>query len=195
MSAPSPAPESLCLRAKRQRGVTLVELVIAIVVISIGVAGVTSAFNEAVRASASPFFAKQSLAVAEALLEEVQLSAFTFCLRNDPKYVANPDFQAASAADCTAGFVEAMGPEAGDVRPFDNVNDYNGLALAAITDVSGAAVPGLAGYSANSAVTAAALSTVAAGEALRIVVSVTAPSGEVFALEGFRTRHSPNAMP
>ena len=184
-------PVALC----RQCGVTLVELIIAIVVITVGVAGVLSAFNQSVLGSATPFVAKQALAVAEALLEEVQLSAFTFCLRNDPKYVANPDFQAASAADCTAGFVEAMGPEAGDVRPFDNVNDYNGLALAAITDVSGAAVPGLAGYSANIAVTAAALSTVAAGEALRIVVSVTAPSGEVFALEGFRTRHSPNAMP
>lgn len=178
-----------------QRGVTLVELVIAIIVISIGVAGVTSAFNEAVRASASPFFAKQALAVGEALLEEVQLAAFTFCRPSDPKYTANPDFQAASPADCTAGFAEAMGAEAGDARPFDNVNDYDLLALPTITDVSGAAVPGLAGYSATVTVTATALSTIAAGEALRITVTVTAPNGEVFSIEGFRTRHSPNAMP
>lgn len=192
MSARSPArrPAGRC-----QRGVSLVELVVAIVVIGVGVAGVLSAFDSAVRGSSTPFVAKQSLAIAEALLEEVQLAAFTFCRPNDPKYAADPNFQAASAADCTAGFVEGLGPEGGDVRPFDNVNDYNGLLLAPITDVSGAAVPGTAGYSATVTVAAAALNTVAAGEALLITVTVTAPNGEVFALEGYRTRHSPNAMP
>lgn len=192
MCEPSPAPDSA---VSRQRGVTLVELVIAIVIISLGVAGVLTAFQQAVRASSSPFYAKQALAIAEALMEEVQLAAFTFCLPTDPKYAANPDFQAASTADCTAGFVEALGPEAGDARPFDNVNDYNGFALASITDVSGVAIPGVAGYSATIAVAAAALNTVPAGEAMLITVTVTAPDGEVFALNGYRTRHSPNAMP
>lgn len=179
-----------------QRGLSLVELVIAMVVIGIGVAGVLSAFNESVRASSSPFFAKQALAIAEALLEEVQLAASTYCRPTDPQYVANPNFIAASPANCSPGFVESMGPEAGDARPFDNVNDYHGLNLNPVTDVSGAAVPGVAGYSATIAVATAALNTIPAGlDSLRITVTVTAPNGEVFALEGFRTRHSPNAMP
>lgn len=180
---------------RRQTGVTLVELVVAIIVISVGVAGTLSAFNEAVRASSSPFVAKQALAIAEALLEEVQLAANTFCQPSDPQYVADPTFQAASTADCTAGFVEAMGPDAGDVRPFDNVNDYNGLVLPVITDVSGAAVPGVAGYSAAIAVASTALNAVPPAESLLITVTVTAPNGEVFSLQGYRTRHSPNAMP
>ncbi len=193
MCATSPVPEGR--EQRRQRGVTMVELIVAIVVISVAVAGVTGAFNRAVSGSASPFFAKQALAIAEALMEEVQLAAYTYCTPNDPKYVANPDFQAASTADCTAGYVEALGPEAGDVRPFDNVNDYNGLALNPVTDVSGAALPGLAGYSATIAVAPAALNTVPASDALRITVTVTAPNGDAFSLEGYRSRHSPNSMP
>lgn len=196
MCARFPVSDRRC-RRPAQRGVTLVELVIAIVVITIGVAGVLSAFNESVRASSNPFFAKQALAIAEALLEEVQLAANTFCDPGDPQYAANPNFQAAAPANCTGGFAEALNPEAGNARPFDNVNDYNGLALATITDVSGAAVPGVGGYSANIAVAAAALHTIpaASGEALLITVTVTAPNGEVFALDGYRSRHSPNAMP
>jgi MSHA pilin protein MshD len=180
---------------RRSAGLTLVELVIAIVVISVGVAGVLAAFSQAVRGSAQPFVAKQALAIAEALLEEVQLAGFTFCHSTDPQYAADPTFQAASAADCTAGFAEASGPEAGEARPFDNVNDYDGLNLAAITDVAGVAVPGTAGYTAAIAAVPTALNAIAAAESLQITVAVTAPNGETYALQGFRTRHSPNAMP
>lgn len=195
MCARSPAPERFPV-SRRQSGMTLVELVIAIIVISVGVAGVLSGFNEAVRASSSPFVAKQALAIAEALLEEVQLAANTFCRPSDPKYAANPAFQAASTADCTAGFVETMGPDAEDVlRPFDNVNDYSGWGPSPITDVAGAAVPGVAGYSAAIAVTPTALNGIPAAESLLITVTVTAPNGEAFTLDGYRTRHSPNAMP
>ena len=91
----------------------------------------------------------------------------------------------------------AMGPEAGDARPFDNVNDYNGLNLAAITDITGGPVPFLAGYTALVAVAPVALNgiTVASGDALRITVTVTAPTGGTFALDGYRTRYAPNALP
>jgi len=174
----------------RQRGVTLVELIVAIVIISVGIAGILSTFNTAVRGSASPLIAKQALAIAEALMEEVQLAPFTFCDPDDPLAET-----AASAAVCA--IPEAMGPEAGDARPFDNVNDYNGFALPAITDVAGAAVPYLAGYTAAIAVTPVALNGIAlaSGDALRITVSVTAPTAEVFTLDGFRTRYAPNVLP
>lgn len=177
--------------AGRQRGVTLVELIVAIVIISVGIAGILSTFNIAVSGSASPLIAKQSLAIAEALMEEVQLAPFTFCDPDDP--VAET---AATVAACTTP--EAIGREADDVaRPFDNVNDYDGFALPAITDVAGTAVPYLAGYTATIAVTAVALNgiTLASGDALRITVSVTAPTAEVFTLDGYRTRYAPNALP
>ena len=187
MCAPADQPTGA---SGRQRGVTLVELIVAIVIISVGIAGILSTFNIAVSGSASPLIAKQALAIAEALMEEVQLAPFTFCDPDDPlAETATP------ATVCT--IPEAMGPEAGDARPFDNVNDYNGFALPAITDVAGAAVPYLAGYTAGIVVTAVALNgiTLASGDVLRITVSVTAPTAEVFTLDGYRTRYAPNALP
>lgn len=182
-SAPRPLPA-------RQSGLTLVELIVAIVVIAVGVAGVMLAFNNAVRSSADPMFAKQALAIAEALLEEVQLAPFTFC---------DPDDPAAEAADAPGDCAtpEAFGQEVGDARPFDNVNDYHNWALNPIRDVSGAQVPGLAGYSAAITVANATLGpiTAATGDAVLITVTVTAPDGQAYALEGYRTRYAPNDLP
>ena len=175
----------------RQRGLTLVELIVAIVVISVGLAGVLAAFNVSVRGSADPMVDKQMHSIAEALLEEVQQAPFTYCDPND----ANLE-TAASSAGC-ATLPEVMGPEAGDARPFDNVNDYNGFALVGITDVAGVADPNLANYSATVAVAPAALDgiTAASGDALLITVSVTAPNGQTFSLDGYRTRYAPNDGP
>ena len=183
MCIPSTAPD--------QRGVTLVELIVAMVVIAVGLAGILAAFNVSVRGSADPLINKQLLSIAEALQEEVQQAPFTFCDPDD----ANAE-TAVSSAGCAA-LPEAVGPEAGDARPFDNVNDYNGLVLAVITDVAGVAVPNLAGYSASIAVAPTALGSIAlaSGDALLITVSVTAPSGQVFTLDGYRTRYAPNALP
>lgn len=53
---------------------------------------------------------------------------------------------------------------------------------------------GLAGYSASVNVAAAALGsiTAASGDA-RITVTVTGPGGTRIALDGYRSRHAPNA--
>lgn len=175
----------------RQHGVTLVELIVAIVIISVGLAGILSAFNVSVRGSADPVMAKQLVSIAEALMEEVQQAPFTYC---DPDDTAAET--AANVGACTVP--EVMGKEAGDTtRPFDNVSDYNGLNLAAITDVAGAAVPNLAGYSATIAVAPVALYGISAasGDVVQITVTATAPNGQVFALGGYRTRYAPNALP
>lgn len=175
-------------RFGNEQGLTLIELVIAIVVIGVGVAGVLAAFTMAVRGSADPLQAKQALAVAEALLEEVQLAPFTYCDPDDPNAGT-----ATSAAGCSVP--EDTGPEAGDSRPFDNVSDYDGLTLNPITDVSGSPVTGLTGYSARIAVVPATLNGIAAAEALQITVSVSTPTGSVYTLQGYRTRYAPNAIP
>ncbi|HOZ65208.1 MAG TPA: type II secretion system protein, partial [Burkholderiaceae bacterium] len=112
---------------KTQRGFTLIELIMFIVVISGALAGVLTVFIQATRGSAEPQLRRQAMAIAESLLEEVQLMPFTYC---DPDDVVAET--AASAAGCTTA--EAMGPEAGETRTaspqFDNVNDYNGYAMA-----------------------------------------------------------------
>jgi len=179
--------------AARQRGLSLIELVIFMVVISAALAGVLRIFIQATSASADPMLRRQALAIAESLMEEVQLMPFTFCDPDD----ANVE-TATSSAGC-ASSVEALGPEAGENRfatpQFDNVNDYNGYTMSGIVDITNTAVAGLSGYSASVAVAPAALNTITAGsgDALRITVSVNAPGGINVTLDGYRSRHAPNA--
>ncbi|MFZ2652477.1 MAG: type II secretion system protein [Burkholderiaceae bacterium] len=177
----------------RARGLSLIELVIFIVIVSAALAGVLNVFVAATLGSADPMLRRQALAIAESLLEEVQLMPFTFCDPDD----ANVETAAGSGACASAA--EGPGAEAGENRfappQFDNVNDYHGYSMASIVDITNSAVAGLAGYSASVSVSSAALGSIAAasGDALRITVSVTGPHGTSVSLDGYRTRHAPNA--
>ena len=203
MSTPDPVADKARKNGSRGVfGITLVELLIFIVIVSVGLAGVLTVYNTVVRRSADPLIAKQMSAIAEALLEEVQLMPFTLCDPDDA-HAATATSSTVDPADPTqcASLPEAMGPEAGEARghavtPFDNVNDYSGpLVVSPVTDIAGNAVPGVAGYSASIDVSQAALDVVPAGESLQITVTVTGPGGQTFALSGFRTRYAPRAVP
>ncbi|MEJ6003521.1 type IV pilus modification PilV family protein [Paucibacter soli] len=178
----------------RQQGLTLVELIVFMVVVSAALAGVLQIFVQAGAKSADPMIRRQALAIAESLLQEVQLMPFTFCDPDDP----NVD-QAANSADCPTQ-PESIGPEPGETRyssskPFDNVNDYQGFNMSGIRDISDTAIAGLEAYSASVTVAAAALGSIGAGsgDALQITVTVNGPGGETISLQGWRTRHAPNA--
>ncbi|QKT03645.1 prepilin-type N-terminal cleavage/methylation domain-containing protein [Ectothiorhodospiraceae bacterium 2226] len=80
-----------------QRGLTLVELIIAIVVMGVAVSGVLLVFTTTVARSADPMIQQQAGAIAEAYMEEVLLRPFT------------------------------VGPETGVRANFDDIFDYDGL--------------------------------------------------------------------
>jgi len=188
----------------RQRGLSLIEQIVFIVIVGVGVAGVITAFFVSTRGSADPMIQKQALSVAEAVMEEVQLQPFTYCDPDDDNAAT-----ATSVAGCAAANENNLVPEAVDVpptgpaetrlggdRPFDNVNDYNGFAMGpGISNLSGATVAGLDGYSASVTVANQALGGVAATESLLIAVTVTGPGNTTVTLHGYRTRFAPNALP
>jgi len=185
----------------RQRGLSLIELLVFIVVVGVAVTGVVSVYSLNARASVDPAIRKQAMAVAESLLDEVLSKPYTYC---DPD-----DAQADTATSAVIGptgcatVVEGMGPEVaqGETRdsatnPFDNVNDYNGFTMEGIDDITGVAVPGLGDYTATVQVQAipdfnGIVPTPGDNETLLVTVTVNAPNNQNLVLSGYRTRYAP----
>jgi MSHA pilin protein MshD len=124
----------------RQGGLSLIELVIFIVIVSIAVAGVLVVYNRSVRGSADPMVRKQAVAIAESLLAEVLMQPFTYCDPQDP--VNTSATLPASTAQCTGGagasedngggiltFKPATESRFSATSPFNNVADYNNYAM------------------------------------------------------------------
>jgi MSHA pilin protein MshD len=93
---------------RRQGGFTLVELVIFIVIVSVGIAGILLVMNTVVASSADPMVRKQALALADSILEEI--------LQKD---YADPDGTSGETTRTT----------------FDDVDDYNGKTNSTFTDL------------------------------------------------------------
>jgi MSHA pilin protein MshD len=177
-----------------------VELVIFIVIISIAVVGILSVMNFTTSHSADPQIRKQALSIAEALMEEVSLAKFTYC---DP---ADPNAEIATAgSDCHTApeSVGHIGPESGNARPYDNVNDYVAQYDVAqpidITDVNGGPTSNLANYTATIRITKEALGSVPLEvpleASLHIRIRVLYSNSEMVVLDGYRTRYAPNLLP
>jgi MSHA pilin protein MshD len=179
---------------RRQSGLSLVELVMFIIIVSVGVAGILSVMNVTTQSSADPMLRKQALSIAESLLEEIQLQPFTYCDPTDANAAT-----ANSAADC-ASIPEVSGPEGSQSRysisdPFNNVNDYAGFSMAGIRGLDNAVIAGLENYAATVSITNAAVGTVPSDASLRIDVRVTYGATVDLTVTGYRMRYAPNAGP
>jgi MSHA pilin protein MshD len=91
----------------RQRGFTLIELIIFIVVVGVGLVGILQVVNTTVARSADPVVRKQAVALADSILEEILQKAYT-----------DPDGTTGETTRAT----------------FDDVDDYNGKTQAIFTD-------------------------------------------------------------
>lgn len=149
------------MKVRVQSGFTLIEMIIFIVIVSVGLAGILSVMNITVQSSSDPLLRKQSLALAESLLEEIVAKEY-----------ANP----------TGGYSGT------DRSQFDDVNDYAGYTTSGgIVDIHGSPTTGLSQY--NYAPAVSVVSTNLNGVAAwKITVSVTGPSG-TFSLTGYRANY------
>lgn len=153
---------SLLPSAGRQRGVTLVELIVSIVIVSVAAGAVLGLLSFSAAHSADPMLQRQAVAIAEAYVEEILLRSF-----DDPDGVDG----------------EAIRSE------FDDVDDYDGLADAGARDQFGNPIPGLDEYNVFVAVShSGALSGVPAGDALRVDINVQWRSDIDFVLSAYRTK-------
>jgi MSHA pilin protein MshD len=153
----------------QQRGVSLIELIIFIVIISVALIGLLSVMNIVTKGSADPMINKQAMAVADSLLEEVQLQ----------------DFVSQSGATTAVTLSDVVSR----ANTYHIISDYNGSSMTGITSLNGTAAPGLGGYNASVAVVPVALGTVLAPSAVVITVTVTTPAGDTLQSVGYRAAY------
>lgn len=196
-----------------QAGISLIELIMFIVIVSVGLAGILSVMNVTTRASADPMLRKQAIAIAESLLEEIELQPFTFCDPDDPQAAtATAAVVGAPGVGCTAAnTIEGFGAGASESRgstttPYDNVYDYSGAASGTpanllpsppgIVGLDNVAIAGLNDYSATVTITQEAVGpAVPADASLRIDVRVQSGNNVDVTLTGYRMRYAPNTTP
>jgi len=142
---------------------TLIELIMALVIISVGLAGVMVAFSTVVKSSSDPLIHKQMLALAEEMTEEIALKAYA------------PAANAAPINACAR-------------NTFNDILDYNGYNASAICDIDGTAIPALASYSISVTVLDDAV-TLTGVTAKKITVNVV-HGAEAMTLLGWRTGYA-----
>lgn len=143
----------------RKSGFTLIELIIFIVVLSVGIVGILLPIATSIRNSADPLVARQMVLIADSLMDEImgKDAVITAC----------------------GGTTRA---------DYDSVACYAGYSSTGIQTIDGSPIAGLAGYSVSVAVNDASFANVAAGKAKRITVTVTQGSNS-FTLEGYRLEY------
>ena len=132
-------------RFTRSAGVTLVELIVALVIMGVALAGMVAVYTATTRSSADPVIVQQMQAIADNMMEEVLMKPF----------------------------VVAPGP--GGRVNFNDVRDYQGYdsGTQGITDVEGNVIAGLERYRVKVAVeTSAGLPNVPQADALLVTVTV-----------------------
>jgi MSHA pilin protein MshD len=149
---------------RNQQGLTLIELIVVMIVLSVALVGLMSVINYTTRYSADPVLRHQAIAIAEAYMEEITLKEFR-----------DPD----TGDICPVS-------EAGRAL-YDNVCDYNGLIEGGARNQNDQTIPGLENYRVNVSVAQEVFGPSGATvNGLRIDVDVTDPSGQSLQLSSYR---------
>jgi MSHA pilin protein MshD len=142
-----------------QAGVTLIEVVVAIVIVAMAATAILGAMSSITMRGAETMVRQQAVAVAEAYLEEILLQPVAF----------------------PGGVVPTTR------ATFNDEDQYNGLSDVGAHDQFGNAITFLSGYNVSVAVTqTTALTGIAAAQARQINVTVTDPNGVTVRLTGYR---------
>lgn len=111
-------------RRRRERGVTIVELVVTIVVLGIALATVAAMVGSGLSRSANTLTETRAIALGYSYLEEILGRRYD---ERTPSSGTPPCFGLSGGGRCTAE--ASFGPDGGETRSrFDDVDDFHGLA-------------------------------------------------------------------
>ena len=150
----------MCAR-QRRRGFTLIEAIVAIVVVSVALTGVLLAVRTSVMNSADPVVQRQMLAIAQQYMEEIALKPYAPAANSAPVGCARDTY--------------------------NDIGDYHGYSSSTICAIDGTAIAALSGYSVGITVAAGTLGGVAAAK--KITVTVTRGT-QTLILTGWRTDYA-----
>jgi MSHA pilin protein MshD len=178
-------------RHRRQRGLTMIELIIFILVVTIAVIGVLQVIALNTARSADPIRQKQALAIAEGLMNEIRSAGMALCDISDAVNYGVPG--------ATCAVPDNVGREGTGGRPYDNVNDYVtrwNTPMAYTTDAAPTPNTFPAGYTAtvtipDPATQAAPFPGVPGSAALQVIVTVNYGGDNNVVLSTWRTRYQP----
>lgn len=164
-----------CRLPARQRGLTMIELIMFIVIVSVGIAGILTVMNVVVKASADPLLRKQAIAMAEAILEEVMAKEYTLAVGT-----------LLQSGACTNRATYAS---------VDEYNCFDGTTttkkILGSQTLSTTTLPLPDTYGAKVAVAATTLTTVPASTVSMksVTVTVTDPGGATYSLSGYKANY------
>jgi MSHA pilin protein MshD len=172
---------------RRQSGFTLIELVIAIVITSVGAVGLLTLVLQTTGQSADPLLRQQAHAIARSYLDEVLLKSF-----------CDPDLSTDCPTDCSVANIcanAACATSEGSRALYDDICHYDTLNDAGAVDQNGTAIVGLESYNVSITVddNASSLNGLlsSAGQVLRVDVVVKHPGlkGGSISLSGYRANY------
>jgi MSHA pilin protein MshD len=147
----------------RHRGVTLIELVVAITIVAIAATTILGAIAAVATRSADAMMQQQAIAIAQAYLEEIL-----------ERWVVDPN---------------GTPPNTGR-GSWDLVDEYNGLVDAGARDQFGNPIPSLSAYTVSVATSqSSALTGVPAAALRRIDITVSYPPNGSVTLSGYRANY------
>jgi MSHA pilin protein MshD len=145
----------------RHRGVTLIELVVAITIVAIAASGILGAMSAIATRSADAMLQQQAISIAQAYLDEIL-----------QRWVVDPNGTPANTGRAS----------------WDLVDNYDGLVDAGAKDQFGNAISALSAYTVSVSVSqTSALTGVPSTAARRIDVTVTRSPNVSVKITGYRT--------
>ncbi len=160
-----------------QRGATLVELIMTIVIISVAIAGVVGAFSLIAGRSADPLNQTRAVALAQLYMDEILARRYAEASPNGGGSVA------AAQADCGS-----PGSNGGETRTtFDDVDDYHELFDDPPQNGEEADLDGYNGFDVSITVQCAGDDVgLDSHDAKRIDITVTDPSSQTYLFTAYR---------